>query len=90
MPEMSAAAASAPVQASFASALPPPDPNVARELSERTLLAPVTVSLGQSPDQVTAALGQPAKIADLGPKKVYVYSDMRVVFTDSKVSDVQF
>jgi len=90
MPQMPSAAASAPVEVSFASALPPPDPNVARELSERTLLAPATVSLGQTPAQVTAALGQPAKIADLGPKKVYVYSDMRVVFTEGKVSDVQF
>ncbi len=48
-----------------------------------------TVELGQSPDQVKTALGAPDKIIKLGPKDVYVYKDMKVVFVDGKVSDVQ-
>jgi hypothetical protein len=48
-----------------------------------------TVELGQSPDQVKAALGAPDKIIKLGPKEVYVYKEMKVIFVDGKVSDVQ-
>ncbi len=45
-----------------------------------------TVALGQTPEQVEAILG---RIVDLGQKKVYVYKDMKIVFVDSKVADVQ-
>ncbi len=48
-----------------------------------------TVALGQTPDQVTAVLGAPAQIIDLGSKKIYKYPDMKIVFTGGKVSDVQ-
>lgn len=48
-----------------------------------------TVELGQTPDQVKATLGAPDKIIKLGAKDVYVYKDMKVVFVDGKVSDVQ-
>ena len=51
--------------------------------------APVSVSLGQTIAQVTASLGQPAKVVNLGPKQIYVYQDMKVTFKDGKVSDVQ-
>jgi len=44
------------------------------------------VALGQTPEQVEAILG---RIVDLGQKKVYVYKDMKIVFVDSKVADVQ-
>jgi hypothetical protein len=50
---------------------------------------PVTVSLGQTIDQVVAALGPPEKIIDLGAKKTYLYKELKVVFLDGKVSDVQ-
>ena len=50
---------------------------------------PVTISLGQSMAQVTEALGQPVTMIDLGAKKIYQYRDMKVVFVDGKVSDVQ-
>ena len=29
------------------------------------------------------------KIIDLGAKKTYVYKDLKITFTDGKVSDVQ-
>lgn len=48
-----------------------------------------TVALGQTPEQVESVLGKPDKIVDLGPKKIYVYKDMKVIFQDGKVSDVQ-
>ena len=48
-----------------------------------------TVKLGMSTDDVKKALGNPAKVVDLGAKQVYVYSDMKVIFMDGKVSDVQ-
>lgn len=48
-----------------------------------------SVELGQSPAQVETILGRPDKIINLGAKKVYVYKDMKIVFVDEKVSDVQ-
>jgi hypothetical protein len=51
--------------------------------------APTSVELGQSADQVQAALGSPARVANLGPKTIYYYSGMKVVFKDGKVTDVQ-
>jgi hypothetical protein len=50
---------------------------------------PQTIQLGQSPDEVQAALGQPDKIVDLGKKQIYVYKDLKVTFLNGKVSDVQ-
>ena len=38
---------------------------------------------------VVAILSQPEKVVDLGAKKIYVYKDMKITFTDGKVSDVQ-
>jgi hypothetical protein len=48
-----------------------------------------TVDLGMTMDQVTKALGTPDKTINLGPKTIYVYKDIKVVFVDSKVTDVQ-
>lgn len=48
-----------------------------------------TIKLGMSPDEVKKTLGNPDKIVDLGPKQVYIYKDMKVVFLNSQVSDVQ-
>jgi hypothetical protein len=63
-----------------------------------TIVAPETeveaastksVELGQSPQQVESILGRPDKIVNLGAKKIYVYKDMKIIFVDEKVSDVQ-
>lgn len=48
-----------------------------------------TIKLGMSPDEVKTSLGNPEKIVDLGAKQVYIYKDMKVIFQDSKVADVQ-
>ncbi len=50
---------------------------------------PQTIQLGQSTDQVLAALDKPEKIVNLGPKQIFVYKDLKVTFMDGKVSDVQ-
>ena len=50
---------------------------------------PKTISVGQSIDDVTATLGQPKSIVNLGAKKIYVYPDLKVTFNGGKVSDVQ-
>jgi len=62
---------------------PPPPP------ADAPATPPPTVSLGQTPDQVAAALGQPQKIVKLGKKETYYYKDLKVIFTDGKVTDVQ-
>lgn len=51
--------------------------------------APPTVALGQTPAQVTSILGSPKQIIDLGAKQIYKYPDMKVVFMNGKVSDVE-
>jgi hypothetical protein len=50
---------------------------------------PQTIQLGQSTDDVQAALGKPDKIVNLGPKQIWVYKDLKVTFLKGKVSDVQ-
>ena len=99
-----------PVDAPYAAAAPPPDPNIASELRQQAQTAqqtegevlqqaqqappaansgPATVSLGMTIDQVVNLLGQPQVVADLGSKKTYAYGNMKVIFVDGKVTDVQ-
>ena len=51
--------------------------------------APAELSVGQTPEQVTAAMGQPKQIVKLGAKQIYVYPDMKVTFVNGKVTDIQ-
>jgi hypothetical protein len=37
---------------------------------------------------VTAAFGQPMRQAKLGQKEIFYYKDMKVTFTNGKVSNV--
>ena len=48
-----------------------------------------TIKLGMTPDEVKRSLGNPEKIVDLGAKQIYVYKDVKVIFNDAKVTDVQ-
>jgi hypothetical protein len=57
--------------------------------SDGASAAPPTIRLGQSVSEVVQLIGNPGKIIDLGQTKTYVYSDMKVVFTDGRVTDVQ-
>jgi len=84
--QQSSAAPAAPATAAPAAAEAPPPPI---EAPPPPPPDPVSVSLGQTIDQVTAALGQPVKKAKIGAKDIYVYKDMKITFTNGKVTDVQ-
>jgi outer membrane protein assembly factor BamE (lipoprotein component of BamABCDE complex) len=64
----------------MAAIAPPPPPADA---------PPPTIAIGQTKDQVTAAFGQPTKAAKVGAKEIYYYKDMKVTFTNGKVSNVE-
>jgi len=74
--------ASPPAPAQQAVAPPPPPP-------QAPAAPPPTISIGESSTQVLQALGMPQQMIDLGKKKTYVYKNMKVIFVDDKVSDVQ-
>ena len=57
--------------------------------SEAQASATKTISLGQTTAEVEETLGRPERIVNLGPKVTYVYKDMKVIFQDGKVADVQ-
>ena len=82
----SATPVSGPSDTTAASAPPPP---AAAPAPPTPAAAPTTIALGQTVDQVTASMGQPTRIIDLGTKKVYVYKDMKITFKAGKVSDVE-
>lgn len=48
-----------------------------------------TVSLGMTASQVQSVLGPPRRVVDLGQKRMFIYDDMKVIFMDGRVSDVQ-
>lgn len=50
---------------------------------------PPTIQLGQTVDEVVAILGQPVTIVNLGSKVIYTYKDLKITFTNGRVSDVQ-
>ena len=51
---------------------------------------PPTIAIGQTKDVVVAGFGQPVRTAKLaGTKEIYFYKDMKVTFTNGKVSNVE-
>lgn len=50
---------------------------------------PPTVSLGETPVQVVAILGEPQHKAKVGVKEIYSYKDLKVTFVNGKVKDIQ-
>lgn len=48
-----------------------------------------TLSLGQTIAQVKAILGVPNWVVNLGPKVICLYKDMKVIFRNGRVSDVE-
>ena len=83
-----AARAEAPPEAVPPPPPPPPMPEIAPPPPPADVTPP-TIELGQTMDQVTAGFGQPLRIAKLGVKTIYYYKDMKVTFTDGKVSNVE-
>lgn len=62
---------------------------VLKSEQEASAVQTKSIELGQTPEQVEAILGKPEKIIHLGQKVTYVYKDMKVIFLDGKVADVQ-
>jgi hypothetical protein len=50
---------------------------------------PPTIALHQTKDEVIAIMGQPTRIAKLGAKEIFYYKDMKVTFTNGKVSNIE-
>lgn len=50
---------------------------------------PPSITIGQTKAQVSAALGQPVKVSKAGGKEIFYYKDMKVTFTNGKVSGVE-
>ena len=76
----------------IAKEVPPPMPGMADGRgapASSSSTAPVTISQGQTVEDVTGKLGQPKQVIDLGTTKKYVYPDMKITFKNGKVSDVQ-
>jgi hypothetical protein len=48
-----------------------------------------TIALGQTKDEVVQSFGQPTKVVQLGKKEIDYYSDMKVTFTNNKVTNVE-
>ena len=68
------------------------DAPAAPEAQAQTAAAPAepqTIEVGQTPEQVEAALGKPEKIVKLSSKQIWVYKDLKVTFVKGRVSDVQ-
>lgn len=65
----------------------PPPPPLPPSAEPQT--PPKTIEVGQTIEQVIAALGQPAKIVKLGTKELYFYKDLKITFVNGKVSDVE-
>jgi hypothetical protein len=79
-PAAAPAPAPIPSPAPIADIAPPPPPSDA---------PPPTIAIGQTRDQVTAGFGQPVRIAKLGAKEIFYYKDLKVTFTNGKVSNVE-
>lgn len=58
-------------------------------VSEAAVSGPKSIRLGQTISEVEATFGQPRTRIELGPRMIYTYPDIKVTFTDGKVSDVQ-
>jgi hypothetical protein len=82
-PSAPAPAAPAAPQQALAPIPPPPPP------PDQPAAPPPTVSLGQTKDQVIAALGQPVRVALVGTKQILYYKGLKVTLVNGKVTDVQ-
>lgn len=68
---------------------PTPLPTPTSQPAVTQSVPPKKVELGNTPDEVQSAIGQPDKIVDLGVRVIHVYKDMKIIYDDGKVSDVQ-
>jgi hypothetical protein len=74
---------SAPLPAPMPDIAPPPPP------PDQAAVPPPTLEKGQTKDQVVAMFGQPTRVVKLGAKEIDYYKDMKITFTNNKVSNVE-
>jgi hypothetical protein len=80
-PAPAPAPAPAPPPAPMQDIAPPPPP---------ADTPPPTIAVGQTKDQVVAGFGQPTRISKpSATREIYVYKDMKVTFTNGKVSNIE-
>lgn len=77
--QQAAAPPQQPAPAAAPAPLPPSPPPVQT----------ATISLGETTEQVIAAMGLPKQVIDLGTKKIYQYPTMKITFIGDKVKDVE-
>jgi hypothetical protein len=65
----------------------PPAPITQPDVTQS--VSPKSIELGNTPDEVQSVMGQPDKIMNLGARVIHVYKDMKIIYVDGKVSDVQ-
>lgn len=70
-------------------AAPPPPQRIVTPPPAAPAGPPPTISMGESSTEVLQAMGMPQQMIDLGKKKTYIYKNMKVVFLNDKVTDVQ-
>jgi hypothetical protein len=73
-------------------AAPPPQPAAAPpplDIPPPPPADPVEIKIGQTTDQVIAALGQPVRKAKTATREIYFYKDLKVTFVNGKVKDVE-
>jgi hypothetical protein len=88
--DTSTPATDAPPAPAAPAAQPAPDPATAPIAEPPAAPSPTpTLELGQTKEQVIAALGQPQRAAKVGNKEIYIYKDMKITFVDGKVTDVE-
>lgn len=58
-------------------------------LTQTAASAPKSIRVGQTESEVERVLGPSERIVDLGNKKIYIYKDLKVVFIEGRVADVQ-
>ncbi|MGA2906029.1 MAG: hypothetical protein ABSD98_19560 [Candidatus Korobacteraceae bacterium] len=81
-PSQPASTQAAAPETALPSIAPPPPP------ADAPPPPPKTISVGQTKEQVEAMFGPPQRVANVPPKIIYVYPDMKVTFVNGKVSAV--
>ena len=68
---------------------PPPPPEQALPAIAPPPPPPATLEVGQTRDQVIAALGQPEKIANAGTKQILYFKNLKVTLVGGKVTVIE-
>jgi hypothetical protein len=65
------------------------DSSVAGDVDTTASSSPTQINVGQTISEVVGIMGSPRRVVNLGSKKIYVYSDMKITFVNGRVTDVQ-